>query len=71
MSQSSGPSTETRPSVSMRIITTEHTLEKPVAGLDVTNSVFRRTSCRRVPVIHLFGTTTQGLSFFLILASVG
>lgn len=46
--------------LSMRIITTEHTLEKPLTNLDACRSSFRNTSVRRVPVIHLFGATLQG-----------
>lgn len=48
------------PVLSMRIITTDNSLEKPIASLDVTTSPFRKTSVRRVPVLHLFGATTQG-----------
>ena len=49
-----------RDTLSMRIITTEYSLEKPITQLDVTSSTFRKTSVRRVPVIHLFGATTKG-----------
>ncbi|KAF6017861.1 REV3L [Bugula neritina] len=46
--------------LSMRIITTENSLEKPVSGLDATFSSFRKISTRRVPVLHLFGVTCEG-----------
>jgi len=47
--------------LSMRIITTENSLEKPVSGLDATFSLFRKISTRRVPVLHLFGVTCEGI----------
>ena len=57
---SSGKDGQIHSVLSMRIITTEHTLEKPLANLDTCRSSFRNTSVRRVPVIHLFGATLQG-----------
>jgi len=45
--------------LSVRVITTEHSLEKPIPSLDVTKSV-RGSAVRRLPVIHLFGATKNG-----------
>ncbi|XP_014677609.1 PREDICTED: DNA polymerase zeta catalytic subunit-like [Priapulus caudatus] len=48
------------PAFSVRIVTTDHYMAPPVAGLDVCYSDFRRSEVFRVPIARIFGSTPAG-----------
>lgn len=45
---------------SLRLVTVDYYLEKPIKGVDVTFSEFRGSPVRRLPVVRVFGTTPAG-----------
>lgn len=46
--------------VSVRIVSVDSFAAKPVSGLDVTYSQFKRSKIRNVPVLRVFGSTPAG-----------
>jgi len=44
----------------MRIVTTDHYLASPIAGLDVCYNEYRGTDISKVPVIRVYGITPAG-----------
>lgn len=57
MSQIGG---ENQALLSVRIVSMDYYLSKPVQDLDVTYSTFRSSSIKKVPVIRVFGSTLAG-----------
>lgn len=45
---------------SVRIVTADYYLAKPIKDLDVCYSEFRESDVKRVPVVRIFGATPAG-----------
>lgn len=50
---------------SLRIITVDHYMSKPISGFDPLYSHFRNSAVKEVPVIRIFGVTQSGILFYL------
>lgn len=48
---------------SLRIVTTDYRMDKPIAEFDVRVSDFRNSPIHKVPVIRIFGSTPLGMFF--------
>lgn len=46
--------------LSVRIVTSDHSMDDPIPGLDVTYSSFRGSVVKKVPVIRIFGPDSAG-----------
>ncbi|XP_047528847.1 DNA polymerase zeta catalytic subunit [Vanessa atalanta] len=52
--------TEIKPEFSVRIVVCDHYLTRPLPGLDVIYSEFRGSDIKQVPILRIFGSTSEG-----------
>lgn len=46
--------------VSVRIVSADYYMAKPICGLDIGYSMYRGLEVNRVPIIRIFGSTCSG-----------
>ena len=52
----------------LRIVSADYYMSPPMKGFDVTYSHFRGFVVKQVPIIRIFGTTTEGELNFVLLS---